>query len=152
MAQRYAEIEDARRLGLGNQAFADEDVEALNQNLLSASEEADSYLANQYKLPLSAWGQDLRAAVSKIAVYEFLSVRGLSPEPGSADANIRKRAEDARAWLRDVSSGKATPSGIVDSTPNTTGVPGYQPSIQTSSQRGWSSRGEPRAGGPFVGD
>ena len=31
-------------------------------------------------------------------------------------------------------------------------LPNVAPDVVTSSQRGWSSRGEPRAGGPFVGD
>ena len=152
MATRYAEIADARRLGLGARAFTDEDQTAMTANLDAASAEADSYLGNQFTLPLVAWGLDLKAAVSKIAVYEFLSVRGLSPEPGSPDGNVKDRAKDARDWLKMVSSGKATPVGIQDSTPNTPGVPGYQPAIETSSQRGWSVRGTGRDAGPFQGD
>ncbi len=152
MATRYAEIADARRLGLGARAFSDEDLTALNSNLDASSAEADSYLGNQYKLPLTAWGEDLKAAVCKIAVYEFLSVRGLSPEPGSPDGNILKRAEQARVWLRDVGAGKATPTEIADSTPNVPGTPGFEPEVISSSQRGWSSRGTGRNPGPFVSD
>lgn len=152
MGTRYAEIADARRLGLGARAFTDEDSRAMLANLDAASAEADSYLGNQYTLPITAWSEDLKAAVSKIAVYEFLSVRGLSPEPGSPDGNVKARADQARQWLRDVGRGLATPSGIADSTPNTPGVPGFQPAIETSSQRGWSTRGTTRNPGPFVGD
>lgn len=152
MGQRYAEIADARRLGLGARAFSTDEVEGMNANLLAASEEADSYLANQYTLPLTAWGQDLRAAICKIAVYEFLSVRGLNPEPGSSDGNVRDRAKDARTWLMRVGEGKATPGGIADSSvpAGVAGAPSATPEVQSAEQRGWSSRGEPRAGGPFV--
>jgi phage gp36-like protein len=152
MATRYAEIADARRLGLGARAFSDEDLGALNSNLDAASGEADGYFANQYTLPLTAWGQDVRAAVCKIAVYEFLSVRGLSPEPGSPDGNIKDRAKDARAWLKMVGDGTITPTGISDSTPNTPGTTGVQPEVYSSSQRGWSSRGTGRDPGPFTSD
>lgn len=152
MGTRYAQIADARSLGLGSRAFADEDLAALNANLDGASAEADGFLGNQWKLPLTAWGTDLKAAVCKIAVYEFLSVRGLSPEPGSPDGNIKDRAKDARKWLEMVGAGTITPTGIQDSTPNTPGTPGFDVEVVSSSQRGWSSRGTGRRGGPFVGD
>jgi phage gp36-like protein len=153
MSQRYAEIADARRLGLGARAFSTDEVEGMNANLLAASEEADSYLANQYTLPLTAWGQDLRAAVCKIAVYEFLSVRGLNPEPGSSDGNVKDRAKDARTWLMRVGEGKATPGGIADSgTPAASDAPSSAPEVISSSSRGWSSRDDSNHRGPFVSD
>lgn len=152
MGQRYAEIADARRLGLGARAFSTDEVEGMNANLLAASEEADSYLANQYTLPLTAWGQDLRAAVCKIAVYEFLSVRGLNPEPGSSDGNVKDRAKDARTWLMRVGEGKATPGGIADSgAPAGVGAPSAAPEVISSEQRGWTSRDDSNHRGPFVG-
>jgi phage gp36-like protein len=155
MGTRYAQIADARQLGLGARALKDEDAAAFNANLDAASAEADSYLGNQYTLPITVFGSDIKAAVCKIAVYEFLSVRGLNPEPGSADGNVRDRAKDARAWLQMVGAGKATPTGIVDSTiGQVAGSPGFETTVESSSQRGWSSRGAPPGchRGPFVTD
>lgn len=154
MGTRYAEVEEALRLGLSGRSFSPDDLKTgLGGNLDAASAEADSYLGNQYTLPITGWGDDLKAAVSKIAVYEFLSVRGLNPDAGSSDANVRDRAKDARAWLQRVGEGKATPTGIVDSTPgNVAGTPGSDPEVVSASTRGWSSRGDSRAGGPFTSD
>lgn len=151
----YATVAEARRLGLSGRAFTDTDAGDFSANLQSASDEASSYLANQYQLPITAWGDDLRGAVSKIAAYEFLSVRGLNPDGNSSDQNIKDRATQARAWLKDVGQGKATPAGIQDSTPSqVAGAPGYEPDAVSSSQRGWSSRGLPPGchRGPFVGN
>lgn len=151
----YTTVAEARKLGLSGRAFADTDAGDLQANLQAASDEASSFLANQYTLPIVAWGDDIKGAVAKIAVYEFLSVRGLNPDGNSSDGNIKDRATQARAWLAMVGKGQATPVGIQDSTPQqVAGTPGFQPDAVSSSQRGWSSRGCPPGTprGPFVGD
>jgi phage gp36-like protein len=148
-------VAEARQLGLSGRAFADTDAADFLANIASASDYASSFLANQYKLPLLAWGDDVKGAVSRIAAYEFLSVRGLNPDNGGADKNVKDRADAARKWFELVGVGKATPVGIQDSTPNQQpGTPGFQPAIVSSSQRGWTvdrnSAFGPR--GPFVAD
>lgn len=151
----YATVAEARQLGLSGRAFSDTDAADFLANIQSASDEASSYLANQYELPILAWGNDVKGVVSKIAAYEFLSVRGLNPDGSASDQNVKDRAKDARQWLQMVGQGKATPVGIQDSTPGqVAGTPGFQPDSISSSQRGWSSRGCPpgTGHGPFVGD
>lgn len=149
----YVTVAEARQLGLSGRAFANTDADDFAACCQAASDEASSFLANQYVLPLTAYGNDLKLAVSKIAVYEFLSVRGLNPDQGGSDKNIYDRAVQARAWLKMVGEGKATPVGIQDSSPNDTpGVPGYEPRVVSSSSRGFESRGCPGRRGPFVGD
>lgn len=153
MAARYCTVAEAKQLGLSGRSFEDKVLQTdLGANLDSASREADSALDRQFKLPITAWGDDLKACVAKIAVYEFLSVRGLNPEAGSSDKNVKDRADQARTWLDKVAKGERTPTGIVDSSGDPAPVAGMQPEVDTASQRGWSSRGEPRAGGPFVSD
>ena len=151
----YLTVAEARQLGLSGRAFADTDVADFLANIAQASDYASSFLSNQYTLPLLAWGDDIKGAVAKIAAYEFLSVRGLNPDNGGSDKNVKDRADVARDWFKMVGSGKATPVGIQDSTPNqTVGTPGFQPTIVSSSQRGWTvdrnNPGCPR--GPFVAD
>lgn len=152
----YTTVAKARQVGLSGRAFADTDAPDFEANIAAASDEASSLLGNQYTLPLVQWGQDLEAAVAKIACYEFLSVRGLDPDKGGSDLNVYNRAKDARAWLKMVAQGLATPVGIIDSSTTNTpvGVPSSQPDVTSSSQRGWTVRGGPPGcgRGPFVGN
>lgn len=118
----YATLEDLTRLGLPERALAGIPQEALEAALEGASRLADSYLQARYRLPLSAWGADLRRAVAILAAYDILSVRGFAPE--GPDEHLRLRAEDAIRWLEGVAKGLITPVGIEDATPDTldTGV------------------------------
>lgn len=119
MAQPYATTQDFGTYGIpaaaqGSQITASNIAAAI----LSASTMADGYLASQYKLPLSAWGADLRKAVCAIAAWELMAgVRGFNPE--GSDSTIRQRYDDALAWLKGVSSGGINPPDIIDATPGT---------------------------------
>jgi phage gp36-like protein len=75
---------------------------------IEASQLADGYLRQQFLLPLTAWGTDLKGAVAKIAAYNLLSIRGFTPD--GADQNVRDRYDDAIKWLAAVATGKITPS------------------------------------------
>lgn len=154
MGTVYATVTEARELGLSGRAFVETDQVAFQRNIQEASDYASSFLANQYTLPLVEWGDDLTGAVAKIAAYEFLSVRGLNPDNGGSDKNVKDRADAARTWIQMVGAGKATPVGIVDSTPSQqVGVPGSVPTVTSSSSRGFTNRGcPPGAGGPFTGN
>lgn len=76
-------------------------------------------------------GDDLAAAVAKIAAYNLLCNRGFNPE--GADENLRKRYEDAMAWLKGVAGGSIDPA-LIDSTPEVEdgGVVAY-----SVARRGW---------------
>lgn len=68
---------------------------------VAVSAEADASFRARYNLPLVSWGNDVRAALARIAAYELLVLRGFNPELG-ADSNLAMRAEQARMWLRAV--------------------------------------------------
>lgn len=120
-----------------------------NAALASASDYADSYFRAQFTLPLISWGQDVTDAVCEIAAYRLMMLRGYNPESGS-DVGLRQRYEDAIKWLERVASGKTVPN-VSDSASG--GVEGG-PFIISSSQRGWSNRGNTAndPGSPYDGD
>ncbi len=77
----------------------------------SASGTVDSYLAGRFKLPLTEWGIDIVEATCAIAAYRL--VRKYGSNVNSTDgANFRQAYDDAIAWLKHVSDGKATPAGV----------------------------------------
>jgi len=126
------------KIGPGEQASA----------ILNASGELDAYLAARFTLPLLATTGALTTHTVGIAIYRLMCVRGYNPE--SDGSMFRKRYEDAIAWAKGVADGSINPA-VVDSSPSGTRS---VPRVITSSQRGWSSRGDPsNAGsGPFQGD
>jgi phage gp36-like protein len=111
----------------------------LEEGLIAATDLADSYLSNRFKLPITAWRKDLSQAVAAIAAYQLLAGRGFNPQPGSPDEQVRLRYEDAIRWLKDCSKGLATPAGIVDSTPAIDAglVETEAPVFVTRKKRGW---------------
>lgn len=147
----YAVRADLALLGVGARslvAFSDEEIA---EALAAASRFVDGYFRSRFKLPLLSWGRDLARVACTIAAYDLMVARGYNPDAG-ADANFRLRYEDAQAWLKDVANGRVTPS-VTDSSPGSSvGAPAGVPTVYTSSQRGWSSRGTGYRGGGFVGD
>ncbi len=131
----YATTDDLTALAIPAEAIADLDPAIVTQALASASDDADSYLRNKFTLPLTAWGQDLRKAVCRIAAYSLLSSRGFNPQASNSDRLIADNNEKAIAWLRDVGKGLATPS-VTDSSP--TGLPSVPSAVRTE-PRGWYS-------------
>lgn len=113
----YADPED---LDVPNGTFDSASDEDILAQLNRASREADSYLTGQvdgpgrFILPLKQWGEDLRAAVADIATYRIMRRVGFNPDGNSASL-LREAYDDAQRWLRDVQSGVATPTGIIDS-------------------------------------
>lgn len=132
----YATAADLARLALPARALtgiasADQDAA-----LQAASSLADGYLAARYTLPLLAWNDDLRRAVSLIAAYDLMTRRGYSPEGG--DEQLRLRYEDAIRWLEQVGKGAISPVGLEESPPNPTPAPGDSgPVIAERPLRGW---------------
>jgi phage gp36-like protein len=128
----YATADDLFRLGLKRLATAGLTPADMDAALAAASELADGYLRSQYKLPLVAWGADLRRHVAMIAAWDILSTRGFN---GDAPANdiFLQRYEQALGWLKDVSRGVVSPN-IVDSTPP---LRDGAPRVGTLPKRGW---------------
>lgn len=113
---RYATPIDLTRLGLPSDALGGVPPATQEDSLDAMSAIADGYLASRYALPLSAWGDDLRAQVSRLAAYDLMVTRGFNPTVG-ADENLLLRHNHAMQWLRDVAGGVVSPQGIVDATP-----------------------------------
>jgi len=132
---RYATTTDLTRLGLASAALANVASEAQEDALDAASSFADGYLASRFGLPLSAWGDDLRSCVARLAAYDLMVTRGYAPEAGRDD-QLRLRYEDALRWLRDVAGGVVAPVGVTDATPtDTTDNSGSR--VITSTSRRW---------------
>lgn len=98
--------------------------------LAEASAFADGFLASRYATPLTSYGVDLTAAVSRIAAYRLLRRQGFdSPGEGSG---FRRDYDDAERWLRDVSRGIVTVSGG-----STTAAPTQAAQVETATVLGW---------------
>lgn len=127
-----------------------------NQQKLDAITQAsgiiDSYLRSQFVLPLVQVGSDIKRACIDISIYFVMVGRGYNPDAGS-DPGIRQRYEDRVAWLKLVGQGTVTPDITDSSSSASEGTPSARPIVISSSQRGFSSRGDPRGKtSPFQGD
>ena len=88
---RYVQVADRDRDGAA-------DSTAVASALTKASSLADSYLAHLVPIP-SPYPEALVDAVLSIATYRLVG--------NSATTDARQTSEDAVAWLRDVSKGRA---------------------------------------------
>lgn len=95
-------------------------TQAQTQSILGASEIADSYLRQQFALPLVSWGADLVQHVCWLAQYTLINLRGFNPE-SAADVNYLEKYKLAKKWFEDVAAGRVSPS-VTDSSPGA--VPG----------------------------
>jgi len=116
---RYATTTDLVRLGLPSTALTSVSSTTQEAALDAASSLADGYIASRKKLPLSAWGDDLRTVVARLAAYDLMVTRGYDPAAGRDD-QLRLRHEDAMRWLRDFADGRIDSPSMVDATPDDT--------------------------------
>jgi phage gp36-like protein len=123
---QYATASEFAQRGLPQTLLTQFTSDEQTAALLGASAVADSYMMGRFDLPFSAWGEDLKSSVCKIAAYDLVSGRrGFNPE-ASENMSLRSRYEDAMRWLKDVARGLARPVNVVDSSPgaqNRTDVP-----------------------------
>lgn len=127
---------DLALLGISDEvtsAIATDKLEAL---LAAASETAAGILqsSGRIKLPLSAWGMDIRAAVCRLVAWDVMRVLvGHNPD----DPNNfvwTKAADEGTAYLEKVARGFIVPVGLVDATPTVTKT---GTAIYTEPRRGW---------------
>jgi phage gp36-like protein len=104
----FDDLLDTDRRGTGSITgeFSDDEK---SYALVSATSVAYSYLQRRYNFPLKNWGMDVIDNVCAIAAYKLVFREGYSPEPGSYDANWRKRYEDAIQWFSEVGNRKIHP-------------------------------------------
>lgn len=132
---RYATTTDLTRLGLPSAALTNVPTATQEESLDAMSAIADGYLSSRYELPLSAWGDDLRACVCRLAAYDLMVTRGFNPTAGG-DESLLVRHDHAMRWLRDVAGGVVSPTGVVDATPDDT--TGNETTFAvTDAPRGW---------------
>lgn len=145
----YATRADLANYGAAGSAVSVMDVGKQDQAIVAACGKVDGYLRSQFTLPLLSAGGDLVEPTVSIACYWLMTNDGYNPAAG-ADTSIRDRYLDAIKWLEKVAMGTVTPD-VVDS--STDPAASGRPRVITSSQRGWSSRGDSGNGGnPFQGD
>lgn len=87
----------------------------------AASQEADSYLATRYAVPVTATPlpEHLVQAVCDIARYRLYA--------GAADQEVQNRYDQAVSWLKDVSAGRALLPGVPLDAGDGAAVPGQSP-------------------------
>lgn len=134
----YASTDDLEDFGLPGDWITAVPEEAQLRAIARASALADGYLSARYTLPLTSWGEDLRGAVVDIATYYLCTSNvGYNPAQSSTDQSIAERYSAATMWLRDVGSGKANPSGVVDSTAVTDPATSDVLTVASDAPRGW---------------
>lgn len=114
----YASIADLRLAAKPSLFFTDKNVaipDAVLQRCLDdATDEMNTHLRSQNKLPFTSWGNDVIRRCCDIALWYMMLYRGFSPE--GQDVVFRQRYEDALNWLHGVATGMLNPD-LTDSTP-----------------------------------
>lgn len=90
----------------------------ITQALQNASVIMDTYIGQQFDLPLLEWDASLTQYCCWIARFTLLGVRGYNPN-NPAEQSYYDMYKLALAWLKDVANGIATPQ-VTDSSPNAT--------------------------------
>ena len=130
MATQYATEAELAQFSLPGNVLADIPGGVQTAALVNASAIADGYLAARYHLPLSAWGADLKQAVTDIAAW--LCLKRLGFNPADADSEISTGNARAVKWLEGVARGDITPA-ITDTAPVTSGAG----AVLSAPRRGW---------------
>jgi len=130
----YATAADFDRFGIRPEALP-ASIKPIDKEaaISAASGRADSYLGARFRLPISAWGDDLRQAVCAIAAFELVASQvGFNPEAGH-NMVLVTRKEDAVRWFEQVSRGHVTPAGISETPPPTSSTS----RVKSNRKRGW---------------
>lgn len=140
MADPYLSLAQYALYSLLPAAYSTVSDEVKTARISARSRWADGYLGQQFDLPLSAWDDDLRAAVAMAVDWDVMSHRGFNPE-ANADRAVLLRYEQAEAWFASIAKGTITPWVTDSSAGAAAGDSTAGPIVVTSPQRGWSSRG-----------
>jgi phage gp36-like protein len=129
----YAVLTDITNFGIVASALSSLPDDVKLAALDAASVRVDGYLRSRYKLPLTAWGQDIVEATVVIAVWILMSRRGFMPAAGS-DALIRERYLDTLQWLNRVGRQEVQPDVKPTSAEDSSMA---APRVTTATARGW---------------
>lgn len=134
--QVYCSSKDIGRYGIREAALVDITTPSSRADAcIAASSEADGYLGARYTLPLTAWGDDLRAHCARMAARYALDACGWQPD--GPDDVVERAFDRALAWFKQLRSDQLDPPDIVDSSPIT--HPRKRRARIVSRPRGWSS-------------
>lgn len=102
--------------------------------LETASAEADTYIRNQYTLPLGTpYDPVLVRKVCQLAAWQLLNWKGRKVEAGKLDIFEQMQA-NAMAWLVRLSAGKVSLASSADASP---GVRRGAPRVHSKAPRGY---------------
>ena len=119
----YASFEQWEILGPSSKAFSSFSQEKIEAFLEVASNLIDSYLANQYELPLTfPFDLSIVQACISIAVYNLLLSRGINPNNDN-DQLYANDYESKISWLTKLSTGKISINNKSNSPNNLLGKP-----------------------------
>lgn len=112
----YAKKKD---LGLPQGVLDTVEESVIWREILTASSDADAFLAERYELPLVSWDSILSRNVGFIAAFRLMCT-AIGFNPNGVDGFFEKNFDNAMKWLKMVSCFNITPSGMVDSSVTTT--------------------------------
>lgn len=149
----YCTTTELTQFGIRAEALRTIDPSDLQAAIAAASDTIDGYLRSRYKLPLVAWGKDIRVICARLAVYQLVVVRGFNAAR-AGDEQIEKQQELATQTLRDIPPGKYSPSVTDSSSDAAPGVSAPAGTVQvfSDSSRGYfSDDSVSSSSGPFQG-
>jgi phage gp36-like protein len=143
----YCTADDLDTIGLGSRALSKMTATEKTAAIKAASSLIDSYLRNQYTLPLARVGEDLKQCCAILACYGLLRTRGFDPAADGNEVIVTERDNQTR-WLESIAKGSTAPD-ITDSSPESYKF-GAGPRVITSTPRGYVNRSGTR--GAFTRD
>lgn len=148
----YCTVAELTRFGIRAEALRSIDSSDLQAAILAASRTIDGYLRSRYKLPLVAWGEDIRLICARLAVYQLVVVRGFNAAR-AGDDQIEKQYDVSLATLRDIPPAKYSPDVTDASSEAAPGVsaPAGTAQVFSDSSRGYFADDRHSFGGPFTG-
>ncbi len=150
----YCTTAQLTQYGIRAEALRTIDPSDLQAAILAASKTIDGYLRSRYKLPLVAWGEDIRLICARLAVYQLVVVRGFNAAR-AGDDQLEKQYEISMQTLRDIPPAKYSPDVTDSSSSAAPGVSAPAGSVQifSNSSRGYfaDDRGTAGPSGPFQG-
>jgi phage gp36-like protein len=148
----YCGADEFTRYGIRAEAIRGVEVSDLQAALAAQSRVIDGYLRSRYKLPLVAWGEDIKLACARLAVEQVLMIRGYNPaRPG--DQQVADLASATRRLLERIPTNQYTPDVTDSSSGASEGVsaPAGSAQVFSDQSRGFFADSRTTQAGPFQG-
>lgn len=144
----YCLVKEVGTLGINAAAIRGIEPGVISKEIASTSDLMDTYFADRFTLPLTAFDESVRKCCAALTGVALLRTRGASPE----DRDALKDTESFwTRWLEKVAQGVVRPKATDSSVAAPTN--GYRGArVKTASSRGLSSRGTDCPRQPFQGD